>query len=239
MVVNVTRKWKKRTGLHLVLLSFFSIYLGWVSCFYFCKITFSITGNAPLILKIFDNKTDIILVLMHKLLFFSYVLLFTISLLILLNYICHLKYLLLFYFVSKTVKGIKLSEKRLKLFEYLRNNINNNGFIFLQETHLSSKDEQKWKYDFRGPLFFSHRKSNSCGVAICYCGTEAFKVVNTVCDKNEPILILDAELNGTNVLLINFHNSVTESEQLSTFSTLQKLLEKVDDYNKKKHYFWR
>ena len=140
-------------------------------------------------------------------------------------------------FISSNVKGVKVSEKRLKLFEYLRNNINNNGFIFLQETHLSSKDEQKWKYDFRGPLFFSHRKSNSCGVAICYCGTEAFKVVNTVCDKNEPILILDAELNGTNVLLINFHNSVTESEQLSTFSTLQKLLEKFDDYNKKNIVF--
>ena len=183
MVVNVTRKWKKKTGLHLVLLSLFSFYLGWVSCFYFCKITFFITGNASLILKIFDNKTDIILVLMHKLLFFSYALLFTISLLILLNYICHLKYLLLFYFVSKTVKGIKLSEKRLKLFEYLRNNINNNGFIFLQETHLSSNDEQKWKDNFRGFSISSHVKSNFCGMAISYCETEAFKEVNTTSDK--------------------------------------------------------
>ena len=50
----------------------FSIYLGWVSCFYFCKITFFITANAPLILKIFNNKTDIILFLISKSLFFSY-----------------------------------------------------------------------------------------------------------------------------------------------------------------------
>ena len=82
-------------------------------------------------------------------------------------------------------------------------------------------------------LFFSHGKSNSCGVAIGYCGTEDFKVVNTARDKNGRMLILDAELNGTNFLLINFYNSNTESEQLSTFSTLQKLLEKFDDYNKK------
>ena len=38
-------------------------------------------------------------------------------------------------------------------------------------------------------------------------------------------------------LLINFYNSNTESEQLSTFSTLQKLLEKFDDYNKKNIVF--
>ena len=86
-------------------------------------------------------------------------------------------------------------------------------------------------------LFFSHGKSNSCGVAIGCCRTEDFKVVNTACDKNGRILILNAELNGTNFLLINFCNSNIESEQLSTFSTLQKLLAKFDDYNKKNIVF--
>ena len=62
---------------------------------------------------------------------------------------------------------------------------------------------------------------------------EAFKVINTACDKNRRILILNAKLNNTNILLINFYNSNTESEPLSTFSTLQKLLEKFDDYSKK------
>ena len=88
-------------------------------------------------------------------------------------------------------------------------------------------------------LFFSHGKSNSCGVAIDYCGTEDLKVINTARDKNGRMLILDAELNGTNFSLINFYNSNTESEQLSTFSALQKLLQKVDDYNKKNIVFER
>ena len=74
------------------------IYFCWVSCFYFCKITVFIIGNAPLILKIFNNKTDIYFFLIRKLLFFSYVLLFTVSLLSFLNYICLLKFLLLIYF---------------------------------------------------------------------------------------------------------------------------------------------
>ena len=47
------------------------IYLGWVSCFNFCKITVYITRNAPLIRKIFNNKTDIYFFLICKLLFFS------------------------------------------------------------------------------------------------------------------------------------------------------------------------
>ena len=62
-------------------------------------------------------------------------------------------------FISNDGKGIKVSEKRLKLFEYLKNNKNNNGFIFLQETHLLSNDELKWKDEFVGPLFFHTKKA--------------------------------------------------------------------------------
>ena len=60
-----------------------------------------------------------------------------------------------------------------------------------------------------------------------YSGTEAFEVLNTACDKHGRILILDTELNGTKFSLINFYNCNTESEQLPTFSTQQKLLQKV------------
>ena len=104
----VTIKMEKRIVLYIFSLCclnflFFSlrgseICLYWVSCFYFFKITVFITGNTPLILKIFNSKTDICFFLIRKLLFFSYVNLSTISLLSFLNYICLLKYLLLIYF---------------------------------------------------------------------------------------------------------------------------------------------
>ena len=104
-------------------------------------------------------------------------------------------------FISNNVKGIKASKRRLKLFEYLRSNINNDGFVFLQETHSSLKDEQKWKDNVKGPLFFfSHGKSNSCGLSIGYWGTETFKVVNTACDKNGRILILHVEFRSQSTL---------------------------------------
>ena len=34
---------------------------------------------------------------------------------------------------------------RPNIFKYLKNSIDNNGSIFLQKTHSSMKDEQKWK----------------------------------------------------------------------------------------------
>ena len=118
----------------------FSIYLGWVSCFYYCKITFFIIGNAPLILKSFKNKTDVILFLIrcfyslmrfylqfHCWFFWTT---FATSLL----FYCSISFVAMsimngnYNFMSNNVKGIKASEKRLTLFEYLRNNINNNTF---------------------------------------------------------------------------------------------------------------
>ena len=50
----------------------YEIFLFWVSCFYFCKITVFITGNAPLILKILNSKTDIYFFLILEILFFSW-----------------------------------------------------------------------------------------------------------------------------------------------------------------------
>ena len=44
-------------------------------------------------------------------------------------------------FISNNVKGIENSLKRLKTFNYLKENISSNGVLFLQETHSSSKDE--------------------------------------------------------------------------------------------------
>ena len=48
--------------------------------------------------------------------------------------------------------------------QYFTEKIWSTGVFFLQETHSSSKVEQKWKEDFKGHVFFSHGKANSCDV---------------------------------------------------------------------------
>ena len=61
-------------------------------------------------------------------------------------------------FISGNVKGIKKSEKRIKVFENLKNSISPNGFIFLQETHSSVDDKKRWCDELNGNLYFSHGK---------------------------------------------------------------------------------
>ena len=72
------------------------------------------------------------------------------------------------HFISNNVKVLQNSVKRIKIFEYLKNSLGSNGFWLLQETHSSLADEKKWADELKGPIFFSHGKTNSCGVASGY-----------------------------------------------------------------------
>ena len=56
--------------------------------------------------------------------------------------------------ISYNVNGIQNYHKRNKIFDYLRNNVNPNGLIFLQETHFSSKEEKNGRTILRGNSFF-------------------------------------------------------------------------------------
>ena len=59
-----------------------------------------------------------------------------------------------FNFITNNVKGLQLSKKSLKLFEYFREKLSSNGILFLQETHSTINNKLKWKDEFKGALFF-------------------------------------------------------------------------------------
>ena len=46
-------------------------------------------------------------------------------------------------FISNNVKAIQKSEKTIKIFDYLKNGVSPNEFIFLQETYSSVDDKKK------------------------------------------------------------------------------------------------
>ena len=46
-------------------------------------------------------------------------------------------------FISNNVKGIQTSQKRKKLFKYLKSYVATNAFVFLQKTHSPIRDEKK------------------------------------------------------------------------------------------------
>ena len=116
----------------------------------------------------------------------------------------------------------------MKLIQNFKDKIGRTGALLLQETHSNSKIEQKWKEDFKGQVFFSHGKTNSCGVLIAYLGTETFFVNKQEIDKEGCILILDVSINDSEYILINLYNANTEKEQIDVLNNMFVLLEKFD-----------
>ena len=92
------------------------------------------------------------------------------------------------------VNGIQQSSKRIKVFEYLKNNSLPKSFVFLQETQSSVKKEKQWSDDFKGKIFYCHGTTNSCGVDIAFRGSKSWEVVETKNDDQDRILILDIKI---------------------------------------------
>ena len=130
--------------------------------------------------------------------------------------------------ISNNVKGLQSSKKGLKLFEYLKNRICPNVILFLQETHSTFMDEVKWNDEFRGKIYYSHGKLNSCGVLIVSYGDEKINVKKRLTDKNGRILILDIEIDNSEYIPTSLCNSNTELEQLYTLEERLSLLNNVE-----------
>ena len=124
-------------------------------------------------------------------------------------------------FLTNNVKWLQSSKKWIKLIEYFRSKLNHNGFLFLQETHLTKKNENTWVNDFNGPVFFSYGTSNSYSVLIAYLGKTSFVLHKLKTDKAGRILVLDVMLDGDHYILINLYNANTETEQCKTFNEPQ------------------
>ena len=105
-----------------------------------------------------------------------------------------------FNFLCNDVKGLQTSIKRLKLFDYFKN-----------KAHSTKVNKIKWKDEFDGNLYFSHGKSNSCGVLMSFSGNKTYTVKKRLSDENGRILILKTLIDDSEFILINFYNANTES----------------------------
>ena len=114
--------------------------------------------------------------------------------------------------LTNNVKGIHCKNKRHKIIQYFKSKINSTGFLFLQETHSTVRDEIEWKNDFKGEMFGN------------YLGNKDIKIKNKLCDKEGRILILSISIDNQDLVLVNFYNSNLESEQLNKIQELNTML---------------
>ena len=101
-------------------------------------------------------------------------------------------------------------------------------YYFYKKLTLTAKSNKNEKKTLKVLNFFSHGKSNSCGVLTAYLGTGTFTVKKQQTDKEGRILILDVSINDSEYFLINFCNANTENEQIDVLSSLFELLEEFD-----------
>ena len=101
------------------------------------------------------------------------------------------------------------------MFNFLKNKMDPNGILFLQETHSSVETENKWIDNFNDKIYYSQCKTNSCGVLTAIYGNVNLCVQNKVNDNDGRVLILEATTDCSDYLLINLYNANTEKEQLT------------------------
>ena len=94
-------------------------------------------------------------------------------------------------FISNNVKGIQTSQKRKKLFKYLKSYVATNAFVFLQKTHSPIRDEKKWEDEVRGKSFN------------WLYGTKKIEVINKEYDKYGRILLFEINIDDRLFVLIN------------------------------------
>ena len=135
--------------------------------------------------------------------------------------------------ISNNIKGLKSETKRLRIFNYLKDKLGSCGILMLQETHSSKVDELQWKKEFQGDVYFSHGKTNACGVLIAIHGIKQFNCRAVLSDDFGRILIVDALIDDEEYIFVNLYNANLESEQIKTLKNLENLIEKVDIINKR------
>ena len=98
----------------------------------------------------------------------------------------------------------------------------------------------KWIDKFKDKItYYSHGKTNSCGVLIAIYGNMNICVKNKVNDNDGSVLILEATIDGSDYLLINLYNANTEREKLTTMKNVNNLLKTFEDFHDKNVLFER
>ena len=67
-------------------------------------------------------------------------------------------------------------------------------------------------------VFHSHRKSNSCGVLICFIGSKRLFVRNKLPGNDGRVLILHVDIDDESCILNNLYNPKAKAGELKALS---------------------
>ena len=119
---------------------------------------------------------------------------------------------------SLNVRGIRDQTKRRSIFSFLKDQ--NANIYFLQETYSEPSDENIWKKEWGGELFFSHGTKHSKGVCILINPTMQLQVDSRYSNNSGRIVLITTSLNGQKVTLCNIYAPNDQANQLQFLQEL-------------------
>ena len=119
---------------------------------------------------------------------------------------------------SLNVRGIRDLIKRRSIFSFLKDQ--KACIYFLQETYSELNDENVWKKEWGGELFFSHGTKHSKGVCILINPTAQIQVNYSYSDNSGRIVLITISLNGHNLTLCNIYAPNNQANQLQFMQEL-------------------
>ena len=113
---------------------------------------------------------------------------------------------------SLNVRGIRDQTKRRSIFLFLKDQ--NANIYFLQETYSEPGDENIWKKEWGGELFFSHGTKHSKGVCFLVNPIMQLQVEYQYSNNSGRIVLITISLNGQKVTLCNIYAPNDQANQL-------------------------
>ena len=106
--------------------------------------------------------------------------------------------------ISFNVRGLSEVNKRRQIFNYIKKH--KVDIALLQETHSSSRTSNSWHNKWGGNILYSHRATNSRGVAILFKHGKNFKIKRVDRDEAGRIIIIEVEIeDNKNITISNIY----------------------------------
>jgi exonuclease III len=123
---------------------------------------------------------------------------------------------------SLNIRGINKHTKRIATFNWVKSK--NFDVMMLQETFSSKSDENLWKSEWGGQVFWSHGTKHSCGVSILIRKGFDLEPIECISDENGRYIILKATVQGEMVYIVNLYAPNTEQAKSVYYTHLQTII---------------
>ena len=117
------------------------------------------------------------------------------------------------------------------MFNFLKKHSSKNAVIFLQETHSTTDCEKIWTNQWgsgKEKIYFSHGTSNISGVLTAFREGLNYRVASTSPGLEGHFLILQAVVQNSPVILINYYAPSDESSQVRILLEINRIVTSLD-----------